>query len=198
MRRREAQQATARTLDRGGPETGKSAVCAYVAQRLYPTDDAIAARMGDLIGHLRWLGGVRGEAAVDARLRDLLETPLLVLDDLDRAKRSHPPSPAMTLHESCASQDVVRLATLLRERHAAELPTVVTTRCLPAECPERTVAIARRDLVRGLVVTAAGRASPFEDFPSYSLSVLESTIRELRQGCTTHSLSRTQPIAAAA
>jgi hypothetical protein len=182
----------------GGSKTGKSALCAYIAQRLYPTDDAIAEHVGNLLAHLRWLGAVRGESGVERRTQKLLETPLLVLDDLDRPIRSYPPSSPLALRESCASQDLVRLAMLLRERHAAGLPTVVTSRALPADCVEQTAAITRPDLVRGLVAIASGSPSPFEDFPSYSLAVLEGGIRDLRQACITCSLDEGQAIAAAA
>jgi hypothetical protein len=182
----------------GGPGSGKSALCAYIAQRLYPTNDAVIERVGNLFAHLRWLGAVKGENAVERRVQKLVGTPLLVLDDLDRAIRSHPPASPLTLRESCASQDLIRLAMLLRERHAAELPTVVASRSLPAECVDRTTAITRLDLVRGLVAIASGATSPFEDFPAYSLASLDSAMRELRQTCATYSLDERQPLAAAA
>lgn len=182
----------------GGPETGKSALCAYIAQRLYPTDGAIAEHMGDLLAHLRWLGAVKGEAGVERRTQQLLKTPLLVLDDLDRAVRSHPSLSPLTLRESCASQDLVRLAMLLRERHVAGLPTVVASRSLPADCVDRTASITRLDLVRGLIATASGASSPFEDFPSYSLAMLEASMRDLRQTGVTYSLDEGQSVAAAA
>ena len=182
----------------GGPGSGKSALCAYIAQRLYPTNDAVIERMGNLFAHLRWLGAVKGEIAVERRVKRLLETPLLVLDDIDRTLRSHPPASPLTLRESCASQDLVRLAMLLRERHAAERPTVVASRSQPAECVDRTAAVTRLDLVRGLVAIASGATSPFEDFPAYSLASLDSAVRELRQTCTTYTLDERQPLAAAA
>ncbi len=182
----------------GGPSTGKSALCAYIAQRLYPTDHAVIQRTGNLFAHLRWLGAVKGETGVERRIQKLLETSLLVLDDLDRPIRSHPPSSPLALHESYASQDLTRLATLLRERHAAGLPTVVASRALPIDCADRIAAITRPDLVRGLAAIASGMTSPFEDFPSYSLAALDSAMRDLRQTNATYSLDESQPIAAAA
>src|SRR3954464_843411 len=58
----------------GGKEAGKTAICAYLAQCLYPTDNAIAERVGDLLAHLRWLGAVKGETAVEQRIEKLVET----------------------------------------------------------------------------------------------------------------------------
>jgi hypothetical protein len=182
----------------GAAGTGKSALCAYIAQRLYPTNDAVVERMGNLFAHLRWLGAVKGELAVDRRMQQLAEVPLLALDDIDRAVRSRPPSSDLALRESCASQDLIRLATLLRERRAAELPTVATSRTPSVDCAERTAAITRSDLVRGLLAVASGETSPFEDFPGYTTALLSSAMRELQEACIIYRLDSGHPAAAAA
>ncbi|HEX7059990.1 MAG TPA: hypothetical protein VF176_09090 [Solirubrobacterales bacterium] len=177
---------------------GKSALCAYIGQRLYPTDDAVVERAGDLFAHLRWLGAVKGEVGVERRTRKLLETPLLVLDDLDRPVRSHLPRSPLALRESYASQDLLRFAMLLRERHDAGLPMVVTSRSMAADCTDRTAAITGPDLVRGLLATASGATSPFEDFPSYSRAMLESAMCDLREACIAYNLNESQSGAVAA
>jgi hypothetical protein len=123
---------------------------------------------------------------------------LLVLDDLDRPERSYHGQSPLALQESCTSLDLTRLATLIRDRQAAARPTMVTTRCRPADCAERTAAVTRSDLVRGLVAIAADRGSPFEDFPSYTAALFEGGVHDLRESCETHRLDRTQLIARAA
>ncbi len=182
----------------GSADSGKSALCAYIAQRLYPSNDAIAERTGDLVAHLRWLGGVRGEHAVEQRMEKLVETPLLVLDDLDRPVRTRPPAAGLALRESCASQDLVRLATLLRDRQAAMRPTVVTSRIRPADCSNQLIAITPHDLMRGLLTTISGEACPFEDFPDYLHRLLEGAMHDLRSTCETFELDEGQLTAAAA
>lgn len=182
----------------GGPGLGKSALCAYLAQRLYPTNDVIAERTGDLLAHLRWLGAVKGELAVEKRMQTLMEVPLLVLDDIDRPIRSHTPSSPLALQASLGSRDLIRLSGLLRDRRAELRPIVVTSRCQPYECAERSAAVTRDDLVRGLVATASGTADPFEDFPSYSQALLLGAIRELEGSCTAQILDAAQSDAMAA
>jgi hypothetical protein len=182
----------------GGPTLGKSALCAYLAQRLYPTEDVIAERTGDLLAHLRWLGAVKGELAVEKRLQTLLDAPLLVLDDIDRPIRSRTPSLPLALHASFSSRDLIRLSNLLRDRCAGMRPVVVTSRCQPETCAERSAAVTGDDLVRGLIATASGTADPFEDFPSYSQALLVGAMRELEGSCTTQLLDAAQSDAVAA
>jgi hypothetical protein len=146
---------------------------------------------------LRWLGAIKGELAIEQRLQNLIEAPLLVLDDLDRAVRSYPSSAPLSFRESCASQDLIRLAGLLRDRQAAMQPTIITTRANPVDCASQTAAVTRMDLVRGLLVTVSGNASPFEDFPAYSLTLLESAMRDTREACSTYELDADQPAAIA-
>lgn len=182
----------------GKEGSGKSALCAYIAQQLYPTNDAIVERVGDLVAHLRWLGAVKGESAVEQRLERLVNTPLLVLDNVDRGTRSHPSSVSLAFESSCASHDLVRVARLLRERQASMRPTIVTSRAVPADCAARLVSISRPDLVRGLLRTALGVSDPFEDFPGYSWALLNGAFEELRKTTIPYSLDQSQGLAAAA
>jgi hypothetical protein len=182
----------------GGEGAGKSALCSYLAQRLYPTNDAVAERVGDLLAHLRWLGAVKGEAAVERRIENLVETPLLILDNLDRAIRSRPSAVPLALESSCASHDLIRLARIIRERQAAERPIVVTSRALPPDCVARISSISRKDLVRGLLATASGSSDPFEDFPTYTETLLTASFRELETNTATCSLDSGGSLAIAA
>jgi DNA replication protein DnaC len=182
----------------GDSDTGKSALCAYIAQRLYPSNDAIAECTGDLVAHLRWLGAVKGELAVEKRMEKLVDTPLLVLDDLDRPIRTYPPAAMLGLRESCASQDLVRLATLIRDRQAAMRPTVITSRVQPKDCANRLASITPHDLMRGLLTTASGEISPFEDFPEYLNGLLDGAIRDMHSTCETCELDEDQSAVAAA
>ncbi len=182
----------------GDAGAGKSSLCAYIAQRLYPSNDAVAERTGNLVAHLRWLGAVRGEYAVEQRMEKLVDVPLLVLDDLDRPIRTHRPATGLAMRESCTSQDLIRLATLLNDRLAASRPTVIATRAQPEDCAARLAAITPADLVRGLLAIASDETSPFEDFPSYSLDLLEGAVRATRSACRACHLDLAQSTAAAA
>jgi hypothetical protein len=182
----------------GGPGAGKSALSAYVAQQLYPSNLAIAEQVGDLLSHLRWLGAIKGEIEVERRLQLLVETPLLVLDNVDRAVRSHPSDAPFALDASCLSQDLIRLARLLQERHAAMRPTVMTSRAEPSECHIQLASVTRKDLVRGLLGTAAGASDPFEDFPEYTLAVLKGAMKSVRDAGILFSLDSGQVFAQAA
>lgn len=183
---------------RGKEKSGKSTLCAYVAQQLYPTNNAVVERVGDLVAHLRWLGAVKGELAVEKRLEKLIRTPLLVLDNVDRGIRSHPSSVPLAFESSCASHDLVRVAWLLRDRQASMRPTIVTSRAAPADCAERLASISRPDLMRGLLGTALGVSDPFEDFPSCSWALLNGVFEELRRSTLLYSLDQPQELAAAA
>src|ERR1700742_3339791 len=44
----------------GDHGAGKSALCAYLGQRLFPTGRAAVEHLGNLMAHLRWLGAVKG------------------------------------------------------------------------------------------------------------------------------------------
>lgn len=182
----------------GGPGTGKSALSAYIAQRLYPTNDAIAEQVGDLLSHLRWLGAVKGESAVEHRLQKLIGTPLLILDNVDRAIRSRPSEAPFALEASCVSHDLIRFSRLLKERHALRKPTVVTSRVEPADCPGRLASVTRKDLVQGLLGTAIGKSNPFEDFPDYTEALLKGSMDGLCCEATYLSLDSTQEVAQAA
>jgi hypothetical protein len=182
----------------GGAGSGKSALCAYLAQRLYPSHDAVAEQVGDLVGHLRWLGAVKGEVAVERRLQKLIQAPVLVLDNIDRAIRSWTSTAPFALKSSCASQDLIRLARLLQERHAAMKPTVLTSRAEPEDCPARLASISRLDLVQGLLGTALGVSDPFEDFPNYSKAMLEGAMGKIRSTGSRYSLDFPEAIAQAA
>jgi hypothetical protein len=181
----------------GGPERGKSAVCAYLGQRLFPGGDVAVEHLGDLLAHLRWLGAVKGEGAVEAIMERLVSVPLLVLDDLDRPHRTFPASSSLAMRESCSSRDLLRIGTLLSERLAQLRPLLVTSRVAPAECAARTAAIRPDDLVRGLLAVAGGTADPFEDFPKYTEGLLGGVFRELQGACVERRLE-TAPGAAAA
>jgi hypothetical protein len=182
----------------GGEGTGKSALCAYIAQQLYPTNGAIAERVGDLLAHLRWLGAVKGESAVEQRMEKLIETPLLVLDSIDRAIRSRASSVPLALESSCASHDLIRLARIIRERQAAMRPLVVTSRAPSADCAMQLASISRTDLVRGLLGTVKGFADPFEDFPDYTQAVLAASFEDLQASTVPCSLDSSQTLAVAA
>jgi hypothetical protein len=131
-------------------------------------------------------------------MEKLAETPLLVLDNVDRAIRSWPRTATYSFESSCSSQDLIRLARLLQERNAGLRPTVMTSRAEPAECPARLAAITRTDLVRGLVGTAVGASDPFEDFPAYTEGVLRGAMEETRRNANIHLLDIPQELAAAA
>ncbi|HEX3734582.1 MAG TPA: hypothetical protein VHU86_05440 [Solirubrobacterales bacterium] len=182
----------------GGSEQGKSAVCAYLGQRLFSTGDVAVEHLGDLLAHLRWLGAVKGEAAVEARIEKLTSVPLLVLDDLDRPHRTFPASSVLAMRESCSSRDLLRIGTILSERLAGLRPILVTSRVAPAECAARTAAVRRTDLVRGLLATVGGDADPFEDFPGYTERLLTGVFRELQDACREYSLEAARRAATAA
>lgn len=182
----------------GEEESGKSALCAYIAQRLYPTGDVIVERVGDLLAHLRWLGAAKGELAVERRLEALVDVPLLVLDNLDRALRSRRSAAPFSLESGCASHDLIRMAWLLRERQASMKPIVVTSRAAPWNCAERLASVSPHDLVRGLLATAIGVADPFEDFPAYSGGLLQTSFEELERSSIHFSLDASEELAAAA
>jgi hypothetical protein len=182
----------------GGPEQGKSAVCAYLGQRLFSTGQVAVEHLGDLLAHMRWLGAVNGEAAVEAKIEKLTSVPLLVLDDLDRPHRTFPARSALAMRDSCSSRDLVRVSTVLRERLAELRPILVTSRAAPAECVIRTAAVRRKDLVRGLLATVGGNADPFEDFPSYTEALLVGAVQELQDACRQYSLDAARRAAAAA
>jgi hypothetical protein len=167
----------------GDHQQNKSAVCAYLGQRLYPANKVAVEHLGDLLAHLRWLGAIKGEAAVEAKLQALVEVPLLVIDDLDRPVRTFPTSTALALRDSASSRDLIRLVTLLDERMSSLRPLVVTTRVEPSSCAEHTMAISRPDLVRALLASAGGTADPLEDFPSYTLALVAKVLDQLQEAC---------------
>lgn len=183
---------------RGGSERGKSAVCAYLGQRLLPTGDVAVEHLGDLLAHLRWLGAVKGEVAVEARIETLIAVPLLVLDDLDRPHRSFPASSSLAMRDSCSSRDLLRIVAVLSGRLAELRPILVTSRVAPAECAAQIAAVRRQDLVRGLLATACETANPFEDFPGYTEGLLDGTFRELQNACREYSLVEERRAATAA
>jgi DNA replication protein DnaC len=172
----------------------KSAVCAYLGQRLFPNGKVAVEHLGDLMAHLRWLGAVKGEGAVEAKLEALVEVPLLVIDDLDRAIRTFPAGTPLAMRESLSSRDLIRLATLLDERISSMRPFVVTSRAEPRGCAEHTTAISKPDLLRGLLATAAGVADPFEDFPNYTLALVAKVIDQLQDACRPCQLSSTRSL----
>jgi hypothetical protein len=152
----------------------------------------VVERVGDLLAHLRWLGATKGELAVERRLERLVATPLLVLDDIDRAIRSRPSSKPLSLRGSCASHDLIRMARLLKERHASMGPIIVASRAEPSECAARLAAVTRPDLVRGLLGTALGQADPFEAFPGYSAGLLTGALNGVQQANTRCALELSQ------
>lgn len=164
----------------GREGAGKTALSSYMAQRLVPRGLAVVERLGDLLAELRWLVASEGRAALAGRFSELVETPLLVLDDLDRPARKHRVS-SLTFEESCTPHDLLALAQILEGRRNALLPVVLTSRSLPADCLDRVVAIRRRDLVRGLVSIASGQGDPIEDFPDYPIGLLRSAMDDLQQ-----------------
>jgi hypothetical protein len=182
----------------GSEGSGKSALCAYLAQRLFPSNAAIVEHVGDLLAHLRWLGGAKGEAMVEKRLEKLANIPLLVLDDVDRPTRSHPSSVPLAFESSLMSHDLTRLAWLLRERQGRMKPSVITSRATPSDCSDRLRSISRRDLVRGLLGTALGASDPFEDFPAYAQRLLEGVLNELRNEAVLCPLDQADEVAMAA
>jgi hypothetical protein len=173
----------------GDHDHGKSAVCAYLGQRLYPTGKVAVEHLGDLMAHLRWLGAVKGEGAVEAKLEELAAVPLLVIDDLDRPIRTFPTGTPLAMRESLGARDLIRLVTLLDERISSLRPLVVTSRVEPRHCAEHTSAISRPDLLRGLLATATGVADPFEDFPSYTLALFAKVVGQLQDACRSCQLS---------
>jgi hypothetical protein len=141
------------------------------------------------MAHLRWLGAVKGEGAVEAKLEALAEVPLLVIDDFDRAIRTFPTRTPLAMRDSLGSRDLIRLVTLLDGRISSMRPLVVTSRVEPPCCAERTTSISRSDLLRGLLATATGSADPFEDFPSYTLALFAKVIDQLQDACRPCQLS---------
>lgn len=168
---------------------GKSAICAYLGQRLYPAGKVAVEHLGDLMAHLRWLGAVKGEGAVETKLEELAEVPLLVIDDLDRPIRTFPTVAPLAMRESLGARDLIRLVTLLDERSSSLRPLVVTSRVEPRHCAERTTAISSADLLRGLVATAAGVGDPFEDFSDYTLAFAAKAFGQLQDACRSCQLS---------
>jgi DNA replication protein DnaC len=173
----------------GDHNYAKSAICAYLGQRLFPTGKVAVEHLGDLMAHLRWLGAVKGEGAVEAKLQALVEVPLLVIDDLDRPIRTFPTATPLAMRESLSSRDLIRLATLLDERISSLRPLVVTSRVEPPRCADQTTAISGPDLLRGLLATAIGAADPFEDFPNYTLALVTKVIDQLQDACRLCQLS---------
>ena len=182
----------------GNSDAGKSALCAYLAQRLYPSNDAIVEQVGDLLAHLRWLGAVKGEHAVEHRLQRLTETPLLVLDNVDRPVRSRQGAAPFAFESSCVSQDLIRLARLLSERRAAMRPIMLTSRAEPFDCHAQLASVTRSDLVRGLLGTACEACDPFEDFPAYTTSLLKGAMESVRSVSRLHHLGLARDLARAA
>jgi hypothetical protein len=173
----------------GDHGAGKSALCAYLGQRLFPTGRAAVEHLGNLMAHLRWLGAVKGEGAVEAKLEALVEVPLLVIDDLDRAIRTFPSTIPLAMRESLGSRDLIRLFTLLDERIASMRPLVVTSRVEPSRCAQSTVAITGPDLGRGLLATVSDSAEPFEDFPDYTSKLIAKVLDEVQDACRPCQLS---------
>ncbi|HXF31587.1 MAG TPA: hypothetical protein VN522_08695 [Solirubrobacterales bacterium] len=173
----------------GDEGQSKSALCAYLGQRLFPAGKVAVEHLGDLLAHLRWLGAVRGEGAVEEKLAKLAHVPLLVIDDLDRPVRSFPVTTALAMRESASSRDLLRLYELLDERVSSALPFVVTSRVEPGRCAENVTSINRVDLVRALVATASGTADPIEDFPSYTLDLISKAVDQLQEACRLVQLS---------
>lgn len=167
----------------------KSALCAYLGQRLFPTGKVAVEHLGDLLAHLRWLGAVRGEGAVEQKLDELARVPLLVVDDLDRPIRTFPVTVPLAMHESATSRDLLRLFELLDARLSSSLPLVVTSRAEPSRCAERATAITRVDLMRALLATASGTVDPIEDFPDYTLSLIGKVTDQLQDACRPLQLS---------
>jgi hypothetical protein len=161
----------------------KSALCAYLGQRLFPGGRVAVEHLGDLLAHLRWLGAVRGEGAVEQKLGELAQVSLLVIDDLDRPVRTFPVTAPLAMHESATSRDLLRLFQLLDDRLSSSLPLVVTSRAEPSQCAERVSAIGRADLVRALLATASGMTHPIEDFPGYTLSLIAKVTDQLQDAC---------------
>jgi DNA replication protein DnaC len=182
----------------GSAEQGKSAVCAYLGQRLLHTEDVAIEHLGDLLAHLRWLGAIGGEAAVETRIEKLIAVPLLVLDDLDRPSRTFPATSSLAMRDSCSGHDLLRIVTVLRGRLAELRPILVTSRVPPADCTAQIAAVRRQDLLRGLLATARGAADPFEDFPNYTEGLLVGAFRQLQDACREYSLVSGQREAAAA
>jgi len=173
----------------GGVEQNKSAICAYLAQRLLPANKVAAEHLGDLLAHLRWLGAVKGEGAVEAKLQALVDVPLLVIDDLDRPIRTFAGGNPLTLRGSASSRDLIRLASLLDDRISSLRPTVVTSRVEPRNCAERTCSITRPDLVRALLASQLGLSDPIEDFPTYTLTMVSKVFDQLQEACRPCQLS---------
>ena len=173
----------------GDRDRNKSAVCAYLGQRLFPTGKVAVEHLGDLMAHLRWLGAVKGEGAVEAKMEALVDVPLLVIDDIDRATRTFSTGTPLAMRESLSSRDLIRLFTLLDERISSLRPLVVTSRAEPRRCAEHTTTITRPDLVRGLLATATGTGNPFEDFPDYTLALAAKVIGQLQEACRPCQLS---------
>lgn len=149
----------------GTSQSGKSSVCSYLAQQL---GERIAARRcGDMLAGFRLNVARDGESKAEEEIEKLMTVPILVIDDLDRPTMSRVPASPFTLRESCGSYDLLRLSGILRGRTAARLPTIVTSRCDPGECADRTLSIKSADLVRALLSTASGGVDPIEDFPAY-------------------------------
>jgi ATPase family associated with various cellular activities (AAA) len=181
----------------GGPESGKTALCSYLAQQLAPSGEAIVERSGDLLAELRWLAASEGQLDLEGRLQELTEAPLLVIDDIDRPIRSRAGGP-LTFETSCTHHDLMTLARLLSDRQDSLRPLVLSSRSTPARAAAQVAAISRPDLVRALLATASGRSDPIEDFPEYPAGLLRGAMRTLEEHAVICDLEHSGPVAAAA
>lgn len=162
----------------GRAGSGKSSVCQFLAEQLGTR--AVVRSSGEMLADLRLSAARDGEVSAEEEAERLTAAPLLVIDDLDRPALTRTPSSPFTMRESASSYDLLRLSRILRDRGAAQIPTVVTSSCSPAACTERTLSIKSDDLVRALLSIATGGADPIEDFPNYTETNLRGALADLR------------------
>ncbi|HET7446261.1 MAG TPA: hypothetical protein VFJ57_16555 [Solirubrobacterales bacterium] len=151
-----------------------------------------------MLADLRLAAAQHGESTAEEELDLLTGVPVLVLDDLDRPLLRRVPSSSLTMRESCSSYDVIRLSRILRDRSAAQLPTVVTSTCLPSVCADATLSIKSGDLIRALLSLISGGADPIEDFPGYTEATLRGAMADLATGARVLDLDQEQEFRVAA
>jgi DNA replication protein DnaC len=101
-------------LLQGGYGTGKTHLALAIAnRRLEQSEPVLFITVPDLLDHLRSAFGPSSEVGYDERFEQLRTAPLLILDDLGA--------------ESQTPWALEKLYQLISHRHAAKLPTVVTT-----------------------------------------------------------------------
>lgn len=172
----------------GAAQSGKSSLCSFLAQQLGA--QAAVRCCGEMLADLRLSAARDGESSAEEEVERLTTVPVLVIDDIDRPILARVPSSPLTMRESCGSYDILRLSRILRERGAAQLPTIITSRCSTMTCAEATLSIKSTDLIRALLSIATGDSDPIEDFTNYTEASLRGALADLFSGAKVVDLDR--------